>query len=1212
MKKITRIKTLIVVVLALVMSFAMFQIAFAAEQLNFPLNALNGDLVADENTQYIAHFEQDPVSKFITASIQVYHGTTSPTAKPLVISGISFELSFDNRIAPYRYNPETDLNNHPYDATRMYQGGLNLSDAAIKNYLYTPIAKFDVVGSNAFQNDTTKRFIGATITSATDTDVIVVNPGQTKTVAQLFFMPTSSTSNNILSLDMFNFEFLNNTNAPGLRLIRLSPWLGNGTYFLVGDSRSTNVTDTYIKNKQITAGSVSQSFKIHMAQSAPAVTASMDPRQITGYDPSTMVWCLTETGSYQTGAPVIPDEACTIYVKYAATSYSGSDTVYWNYKRFLESAAVPVAFGATKDPVIPEITKTPTNLTSTDGKTHADDRLLYTIVVKNTGTVRSLWVNATLTDNLPSQVTLVPGTVKIDGVTAANNLVGLVLGDIAGGSQKTVTFEVTVNHNAAGLSFRNGVAVTGLDGTGGDPKKEEAEEDGDHNVVPRSAQPTIEEINQADPTVGGTGVSGATIEVTFPNGSKGTATVAPDGTWTVNVPTGVTLLEDQTVTAVQTEPGKDPSDPVNAKVLGPIAPDKETKKTSANLTRQDGTRRVGDTLQYTITAKNAGPAKSVWANVIVEDVLPIEVDYVANSVKIDGVAAGAAATYAAGKLTVNLGNIASGITKTVTFEAIINDNAYDNPVFKNTATVDGIETEEDDDPPPVMRRSVPPTIDVINEGDRNVEGTGVAGATVVVSFPNSTLTRTVTVGADGTWKVDVPSNINLFEDDVVKAVQTETGFNPSVPAERVVIGRMGVDPNSTKHPENLTSTDGKTHVGDKIRYTITLRNDGSPKSTWTNVIFNDTIPDGLILDTNSVRLNNAVPTFMSFQGGILQVTLLSGIVGGTSQTITFECTVAPDAFGKDITNAALITGKENGGDPKDEEIEDDDGGTTVMDKSKLPEVNPITRGDDSITGKGEEEGAEITVKLPDGTEIKTTVKPDKTWEAKLPPGKELNTDDKVKVTQTESGKDPSDPVEVTVMDKNARAVHGFVFPMVDVDPTNGEVAGFFDKHAITVELRPTFLTPAEAKLSTKATLVAKAEPTDLSKGEFTIYNVPFGTYVLHISRPGFLTRAMMVTVSASSPDMIELVPPGALDAGIFNLWWGDCNGDLIIENRDTMMIMELMDLKIDVYDTLGRYNAACDMNADGAVDGKDIMMVIERWGAVIYDYAGAELIDIFN
>ncbi|MCL2496157.1 MAG: InlB B-repeat-containing protein, partial [Clostridiales bacterium] len=168
-----------------------------------------------------------------------------------------------------------------------------------------------------------------------------------------------------------------------------------------------------------------------------------------------------------------------------------------------------------------------------------------------------------------------------------------------------------------------------------------------------------------------------------------------------------------------------------------------------------------------------------------------------------------------------------------------------------------------------------------------------------------------------------------------------------------------------------------------------------------------------------------------------------------------------------------------------------------------------------------------------------------------------------------------------------RTITGFVWPMVTNDKGLGE--SFLRKHDVVVELRSTFRTPAAAALSTKAVLVDASE----GLGKFTFENVPFGTYVLYIKRPGYLARAMMVTVSDSSPPVIELAPPSVVnpppnvrpDNGVFRLWWGDCSDDRRVDNQDIMMIMELMQLMVNAFSPL--YDPACDLNADGLIDNED-------------------------
>ena len=185
---------------------------------------------------------------------------------------------------------------------------------------------------------------------------------------------------------------------------------------------------------------------------------------------------------------------------------------------------------------------------------------------------------------------------------------------------------------------------------------------------------------------------------------------------------------------------------------------------------------------------------------------------------------------------------------------------------------------------------------------------------------------------------------------------------------------------------------------------------------------------------------------------------------------------------------------------------------------------------------------------------------------------------------------------------NTRTVHGYVWPMAsdELKP------GFLDLHSITVELRESFKAPAPVKLQTKAVLLNNA-----GYGEFTIKNVPYGDYVLYIKRPGYLVRCMNITISESDLYVIELAPPATdpNDEGIFKLWWGDCNGDLEVNNDDSLLILDDIQNNINANNPL--YNPARDMNADGRPDNGDIMLLLSNWGRCACGYAGAGDVD-FN
>ena len=200
------------------------------------------------------------------------------------------------------------------------------------------------------------------------------------------------------------------------------------------------------------------------------------------------------------------------------------------------------------------------------------------------------------------------------------------------------------------------------------------------------------------------------------------------------------------------------------------------------------------------------------------------------------------------------------------------------------------------------------------------------------------------------------------------------------------------------------------------------------------------------------------------------------------------------------------------------------------------------------------------------------------------------------VTVADSAGNPVDLADFSFNNPSeGRTVIGYVAPMAGEKADN-----FLKKHDIVVELRTTFNTPAPAGLST----LAVRQPDGM--GKFTFENVPFGEYVLYIYRPGFLTRAMMVTISASDPLIVELTPP---NGPIFDIWYGDCNGDGRIDNEDVLMVLELAALGVNSNSPI--YNPACDLNADGVIDELDVSLILQMWGKIYLDYPGAENVNFF-
>jgi len=184
-----------------------------------------------------------------------------------------------------------------------------------------------------------------------------------------------------------------------------------------------------------------------------------------------------------------------------------------------------------------------------------------------------------------------------------------------------------------------------------------------------------------------------------------------------------------------------------------------------------------------------------------------------------------------------------------------------------------------------------------------------------------------------------------------------------------------------------------------------------------------------------------------------------------------------------------------------------------------------------------------------------------------------------------------------------RTVTGLVWPMVVDDLGIGP--DFLRLHDIVVELRPSFNRPAAPGLSTAAIVLPNSAVDGI--GRFTINNVPYGDYLLTIKRPGYLVRCMEVRITATSPLVVNLAPPPTdpNDAGVFRLWWGDCNNDFRIDGLDVSMMAALINLNA----LHPSYTPHCDLNADGQINGLDITMISGNWNKNARQYAGAELVN---
>jgi Rib/alpha/Esp surface antigen-like repeat protein len=171
---------------------------------------------------------------------------------------------------------------------------------------------------------------------------------------------------------------------------------------------------------------------------------------------------------------------------------------------------------------------------------------------------------------------------------------------------------------------------------------------------------------------------------------------------------------------------------------------------------------------------------------------------------------------------------------------------------------DGDGILDTDDPEPKVADTTAPLAPVINNVFANaatVTGTGEAGTTVKVTFPDGK-TAEGTVGPDGKWSVTVPVGTTLVIGDTLKANLTDAAGNTSPDSSATVIGMNTVydplakletvekgDPNLTYNLKdnisNLSSLPAGTTVTDAAGGNVDINKVG----TYTGKV-NVNYPDG--------------------------------------------------------------------------------------------------------------------------------------------------------------------------------------------------------------------------------------------------------------------------------------------------------------------------------------------------------------------------------
>lgn len=340
-----------------------------------------------------------------------------------------------------------------------------------------------------------------------------------------------------------------------------------------------------------------------------------------------------------------------------------------------------------------------------------------------------------------------------------------------------------------------------------------------------------------------------------------------------------------------------------------------TTKTAENVTPgfdkrpNKASALVGDTVRFTITVGNSKPG-SAYYDVIVKDPLPVGISYVPGSAVVTD-ATGMVyrdfeADWDAGSRTLGfcVGDVPGLTQATVIFDCVVTGEALSgNGDLSNVAVPLGTQPSQTvPEPDPDNPTSGPVVIkrDPTPPGPYNPEDHG-------------------TTWDDKEKEVideirDIFPDIPEGEDIAIPESEPADPGKASPSDPKLVDDDEGpADVKLVKSAENLDRSDGSTHVGDTVRYTVTVSN-AKQYSMWYDAVIRDVVPAGLeVLDGTMVltdakgESHQVSASCYDTKTRVLAVAC-GDLAGGSAVTLVFDALVTEDAVGADVGNVAAAHG----------------------------------------------------------------------------------------------------------------------------------------------------------------------------------------------------------------------------------------------------------------------------------------------------------------
>ncbi|WP_253345582.1 Ig-like domain-containing protein [Staphylococcus equorum] len=427
--------------------------------------------------------------------------------------------------------------------------------------------------------------------------------------------------------------------------------------------------------------------------------------------------------------------------------------------------------------------------------------------------------------------------------------------------------------------------------------------------------PIINTVTSEDTQVSGTAEPGTSVRINFPGGVYTAITTDSNGNYTIDIPDGVILEGGESITATSKDDAGNISETATTIVTDITAPETPTvEELTSEDTQVNGTAEPNS--EVTVTFPDGTTATGTTdeeGNYTID--IPTNIDLVGGE-EVKVVA------------TDKDGNVSEEGTTTVT----------------DVTAPDA------------------PTVEELTSEDTQVTGTGEAGSTITVKFPDGS-TVTGEVDNQGNYAIDLPVDKKLNGNEELVVTSTDGAGNVSSETKVTV-----TDATAPAVPtiNEVTSEDSQ------------VSGTGEPGSTITVKFPDGSVVTGVADDKGNYAID--LPIDKKLKGNeelVVTSTDASGNVSAETKVTVTDVT-APNA----------------------------------------PAVNEVTSESTQVTGTGEP-GSTITVKFPDGSVVTSTADNQGNYAIDLPIDKKLNGNEELVVTSTDGAGNVSAETRVTVKDTTA-------------------------------------------------------------------------------------------------------------------------------------------------------------------------------------------------